>query len=80
MLDEPLGALDKTLRERLVGEISDLLRHHGMTALYVTHDHEEAAKVADRIAVMQSGKILQTGTIEEIRSAPVTPWVAGFLN
>ncbi len=79
MLDEPLGALDRRLRERLVGEIDQLLRDRGATALYVTHDHDEAAAVSDRIAVMRAGVIVQVGTYEEIRRTPSDPWISDFL-
>ncbi len=79
MLDEPLGALDRRLRERLVSEIDQLLRDRGSTALYVTHDHDEAAAASDRVAVMRAGVIVQMGTYEEIRRAPADPWVREFL-
>jgi len=80
MLDEPLGALDRDLRERLVGEIRHLLERRGTAALYVTHDHEEAATVADRLAVIRAGRILQTGTLSELRRRPVDQWVGEFVR
>jgi thiamine transport system ATP-binding protein len=80
MLDEPIGALDRTLRERLIEEIGDLLRQRGSTAIYVTHDHAEAETVADRVAVMRAGRIVQAGLLEEIRARPADEWVAGFVG
>lgn len=80
MLDEPLGALDRALRERLVGEIRTILAGQGATAIYVTHDHAEAAAVADRVAVMRSGRILQADTLEAIRRRPADEWTARFVG
>ena len=79
MLDEPLGALDRSLRERLIVEITELLERTGTTALYVTHDHEEAVAFADRIALMREGRIVQVGTWNELKADPVSPWVTEFL-
>jgi thiamine transport system ATP-binding protein len=80
MLDEPLGALDRNLRERLVGEIRDILATRASTALYVTHDHTEAATVGDRMAIMRAGRIVQVGTLDQIRERPVDEWTAGFVR
>jgi thiamine transport system ATP-binding protein len=80
MLDEPLGALDRRLRERLVDEVRDLLRERMATALYVTHDHDEAEAVSDRVAVMRAGRVVQTGTLEQIRRSPADEWVGEFVN
>ncbi len=80
MLDEPLGALDRNLRERLVVDTRRLLRERGATALYVTHDHAEADAVADRVAIMRDGRICQTGALEEIRREPADDWVADFVG
>lgn len=80
MLDEPLGSLDRMLRERLIAEVADLLRQRSATALYVTHDHGEAEAVADRIAIMRAGRIVQAGTLPAIRSAPVDEWVGQFVG
>jgi thiamine transport system ATP-binding protein len=80
MLDEPLGALDRRLRERLVDEVRDLLRERMATALYVTHDHDEAEAVSDRVAIMRAGRVVQTGTLEEIRHSPADEWVSEFVN
>jgi thiamine transport system ATP-binding protein len=79
MLDEPLGALDRALRERLIVEMTELLERAGTTTLYVTHDHDEAAMLADRVAIMRSGRIVQVAPMDEIRSAPADDWVAGFV-
>lgn len=80
MLDEPLGALDRALRERLIVEMTELLERAGTTALYVTHDHDEAAILADRVALMRAGRIVQVGPMTEIRSSPADDWVADFVG
>jgi thiamine transport system ATP-binding protein len=80
LLDEPLGALDRTLRERLLVELAALLDEVGMTALHVTHDQEEAFTIGDRVAVMEAGRVVQVGTPAEVWRAPATPFVATFLG
>jgi ABC-type Fe3+/spermidine/putrescine transport system ATPase subunit len=80
MLDEPLGALDATLRSTLLGELADILRTVGVTVLYVTHDHREAMTVASRIAVVNAGALEQAGTAADLVRCPLTPFVAGFLG
>jgi thiamine transport system ATP-binding protein len=80
LLDEPLSALDAGLRERLAADLGDILRAAGTTALMVTHDHEEAFAVADRLAVMRSGRIVQQGEIAEVWRAPVDAETALFLG
>ena len=80
MLDEPLGALDRRLRERLIVEIRDLLASRETTALYVTHDHAEAEVVADTVSLMRAGRIVQTGPLDEIRRDPADAWVASFIG
>ncbi len=82
MLDEPLGALDRTLREQLLDDLRALLRtqHLAQTALYVTHDQEEAFTLADRVAVMRSGRIIQLGPPEAVYARPATAFVARFLG
>lgn len=80
MLDEPLGALDRSLRERLITEITDLMERDGTTALYVTHDHDEARVFADRIALMRSGRIVQVGPWSDLVAHPADPWVSDFLS
>lgn len=80
MLDEPLGSLDRLMRERLITEIGDLLRETGTPAIYVTHDHGEAVSVAERIMLMNEGRIVQTGTIDELRARPASDWVRRFIG
>ncbi len=80
MLDEPLGALDATLRRELLGELSAILRRVGVTAIYVTHDREEALAVADKAAVMRSGRIVQAGTPRDLVERPASAFVASFLE
>src|SRR5699024_8278999 len=80
LLDEPLSALDRALRERLVTELHDILRAAGTTALYVTHDHDEAFTVADRVALMRTGQSAQTGTPAELWDHPVDAEAARFLG
>jgi thiamine transport system ATP-binding protein len=80
LLDEPLSALDAGLRERLAGELRDILVAAGTTALMVTHDHDEAYTVADRLAVMRAGRFVQSGAIDEVWAAPADPETALFLG
>ncbi|MGC9467349.1 MAG: ABC transporter ATP-binding protein [Anaerolineae bacterium] len=80
LLDEPLGSLDRTLRERLLEELSIILRRVGVTTITVTHDQAEAFTLADRVALLHDTRIIQKGTPEEIFCHPATPWVAQFLG
>lgn len=80
MLDEPLGSLDRTLRERLVTDLRRILHEMHQTAIYVTHDLEEAFSVADRIILMNHGRVEQTGTPQQLFNAPSSPFVARFLE
>jgi ABC-type Fe3+/spermidine/putrescine transport system ATPase subunit len=80
MLDEPLGSLDRTLRDELIDEIRRILRDEGVTALYVTHDQEEAFAVADRVALLNDGRVAQEGRPAEVYFAPVSGFVARFLG
>jgi thiamine transport system ATP-binding protein len=80
MLDEPLGSLDRALRERLMVELRDLFTRLGLTSLYVTHDHDEAFALADRVAVMYDGRIEQLGTPVEVWEHPAGEFVARFLG
>lgn len=80
MLDEPLGALDRTLRERLTEELREIIKRVGLTSLYVTHDQVEAFAVADRILLMNEGKIVQSGTPAEVYQQPATVFAARFLG
>lgn len=80
LLDEPLTALDAALRERLRGELDNLLRMLGITTIYVTHDQAEAMTLGDRIVVMRKGAIAQIGTPRDIYFAPVSRFVAEFIG
>lgn len=87
MLDEPLGALDRALREQLMNELRIILKRVGVTALYVTHDQEEAFAVSDRVLIMRArpeqgegGWIEQEGTPSEVYRHPATEYVARFLG
>jgi thiamine transport system ATP-binding protein len=80
LLDEPLSALDRDLRERLSHDLRDILTVAGTTALLVTHDQEEAFAVADRMALMRAGRLVQEGTVEEVWRAPVDAEAARFLG
>jgi multiple sugar transport system ATP-binding protein len=80
LFDEPLSNLDASLRGDLRLEIGRLVRRLGVTALYVTHDHVEAMTLADRIAVMNAGRIVQVGTPREIYEEPATSFVGSFLG
>ncbi len=80
MLDEPLGSLDRTLRERLMNELRTILKGVGVTAVYVTHDQEEAFAVADRVVIMNHGRKVQEGTPQDVYQHPATEFVARFLG
>ena len=80
MLDEPLGALDRRLREELAQEIRHIRDHEGVTLIYVTHDHDEAFAVADDILVLEQGRAVQHGPPEDVWLNPATPFVARFLG
>jgi spermidine/putrescine transport system ATP-binding protein len=80
LLDEPLGALDKKLREQMQVEIRALQRQVGITTVFVTHDQEEALTLADRIAVMEHGEIVQIGTPTEIYERPRSRFVSDFIG
>ena len=80
LMDEPLGALDKNLREEMQEEIKRFQAALGATVIYVTHDQQEAAYMADRLAIMRGGAIEQTGSPRELYERPETLFVAGFLG
>jgi iron(III) transport system ATP-binding protein len=80
LLDEPLSNLDTRLRQEMRGEIRSICRATGLTTVYVTHDQKEALSIADRIAIMRSGKVSQVGTPAELYSHPKTAFVAEFLG
>ncbi len=80
LLDEPLSNLDAALRERTRSELRALLKELGITAVFVTHDQEEAFALSDRIAVLDRGRLQQLGTPEALYARPANPFVAGFLG
>jgi ABC-type Fe3+/spermidine/putrescine transport system ATPase subunit len=80
MLDEPLGALDRNLRQQLVNDTRRVLEERDVTALVVTHDREEAVALSNRLALMRDGTIVQTGTLEHLLADPVDEWVANFIT
>lgn len=80
MLDEPLGSLDRALRTRLLGELAQIQRTSHQSSLYVTHDQEEAYAIADRIAILDAGRLAQVGSPEEIYRRPASAFVARFLG
>jgi thiamine transport system ATP-binding protein len=79
MLDEPLSSLDRELRERLGADVARILRETRTTAILVTHDRDEAIAMADRIGVMDGGRLLQVGTAAELRTSPASDRVAAAL-
>ena len=80
MLDEPLSALDRALRLRLLRELTQIISRLKITTLFVTHDHDEAFTAGNRILVMKDGAIQQEGSREDLIRRPATPWVAEFLS
>lgn len=80
MLDEPLGALDRRLREQLLDDLHHLLHNSRIPAVYVTHDQEEAFTLADRLVLLREGRIAQQGSPAEVYASPHSIWVAGFLG
>ena len=80
LLDEPWSNVDPFLRESLRAEVTDIIRPLGVTVLLVTHDREEAFSLADRIALMREGTIVQEGTAEQLYFAPASRWAAEFVG
>jgi thiamine transport system ATP-binding protein len=80
MLDEPLGSLDRTLRERLMVELHELFEARDITALFVTHDQDEAFALAERVIVMRAGRVEQAGEPQEVWTRPATEFTARFLG
>ena len=80
LMDEPLGALDRKLREQMQLEIKRIQKDLGITVIYVTHDQEEALILSDRIAIMHEGAVHQVGTPDAVYERPSTPYVASFLG
>ena len=80
LLDEPFSSLDATLRAQLRGEVREILRAAGATALFVTHDQDEAFEISDRVAVMRAGRIEQISSPDELYLRPINRFVAGFVG
>ena len=80
MFDEPLGALDRNLREQLMGELRRILHASGVPAIYVTHDQEEAFTLAGRVLLLHDGLIVRSGSPEQVWSDPGSVWAAQFLD
>jgi len=80
MLDEPLGALDRNLREQLMEELRRILHATHVPAIYVTHDQEEAFSLADRVLLLHDGEIVRSGTPQEVWNQPGSAWAARFLD
>ena len=80
LLDEPFSDLDASLRVQVRTDVRDLLQRLGVTAVFVTHDQEEAFLVGDRVAVMSDGRIVQVATPEVLYTRPATAWVARFVG
>jgi ABC-type Fe3+/spermidine/putrescine transport system ATPase subunit len=80
MFDEPLGALDRTLKEGLLGELHLILRTAGVPAIYVTHDQEEAFTIAGRVLLLHEGRIVREGSPAEVWKQPGSAWAAEFLG
>jgi putative spermidine/putrescine transport system ATP-binding protein len=80
LMDEPLGALDKNLREEMQDEIKQLQRQLGATVIYVTHDQQEAATLADRVAILRAGRLEQVGPPRSVYEQPCNRFVASFLG
>jgi ABC-type Fe3+/spermidine/putrescine transport system ATPase subunit len=80
LLDEPLGALDRRLRDAMQVELKSLHRRLGITFVYVTHDQEEALSMADTLIVMRDGAVEQHGTPADVYDRPRTPWIARFVG
>ena len=80
MLDEPMGSLDRALRERLPEELRAIFDELGLTVIYVTHDQDEALSVADRVLLLRAGRVAAEGTPEALWTRPPSPWVARFLG
>jgi ABC-type Fe3+/spermidine/putrescine transport system ATPase subunit len=80
MFDEPLGALDRTLREDLLNELRMILHRTNIPAIYVTHDQEEAFAIADRVLILHNGQIVREGSPAEVWGTPGSAFVAGFLG
>jgi ABC-type sulfate/molybdate transport systems ATPase subunit len=79
LLDEPLSNVDVDLRRELLALLAELFREKGSTVVHVTHELREAKTLATRFAIIEAGRIVQQGTLEDLRSGPATPFVASLL-
>ncbi|MEX1218633.1 MAG: ABC transporter ATP-binding protein [Acidimicrobiales bacterium] len=80
LLDEPMGSLDRILRDRLISDLHDVIEELDMSAIYVTHDRTEAFEIADRLAIMEMGRLLQIDAPPTVESAPASDYVARLLG
>lgn len=80
LLDEPLSYLDPLIKRRLVTDFSEILSAEGVTALYVTHDQDEAMVVADRVSIIREGRVVRTGEVDEVMTLPTDEWIADFIG
>ncbi len=80
LLDEPFSAVDRVTRRRLRRELIELRRELSMPVILVTHDLDDVVRLADRMCVLNGGKILQTGTVEEVMARPASPLIAELLD
>jgi len=80
LLDEPLSYLDPLIKRRLVQDFSQILSSDGVTALYVTHDQDEAMVVADRVSIINEGTVIRSGDVDEVMTLPTSPWIADFIG
>jgi iron(III) transport system ATP-binding protein len=80
LLDEPFSNLDAALRSRVRAEVAEILRRAGTTAVFVTHDQEEALSMSDFVAVMHEGRVVQAARPSDLYNHPIDEWVAGFLG
>jgi len=80
LLDEPLSYLDPLIKRRLVTDFSEILSAEGVTALYVTHDQDEAMVVADRVSIIREGRVVRAGEVDEVMTLPTDEWIADFIG
>ena len=80
LLDEPLNSLDRSTRLRLLAELAALRRGTATTMLYVTHDWDEAERIADEVALLHAGRIVQSGSLASLQAQPASPAVAAFFG
>jgi iron(III) transport system ATP-binding protein len=80
LMDEPLANVDVALKQELLGLFREMLTERSVTTLYVSHDLSEAAAFGDRVAVLEAGRLVQQGSLDDLRSAPATPFVQALVN